>query len=408
MASLVPFNQQQIEELRIHIPPKTRYGRHEFIFPYIKRGNTVSVPFAYGRETALLTDDPPSTTVSFTGTLRGPQRDVIQRCLAILNDHQSLLLSAYTGFGKTVLALALLAHIKYKTVIIVNFLTLLEQWDEAIKKVLQGAKIQILTPNTKADPDCDIYLINVMNVHKHFGNPVFARSIRTVIVDEVHLILSKIFSKALLTFHPDYLIGLSATPFRFDELHALFDRFFGTETLVYIPLHRPHTVKVVYTSFVPQVDTTRTGWWGDVLAQQAMNEQRNALIVKCVVDNPTRKFLILCKRVSHIQALTDEFVERNIVVEQVYGAKKVVRGNTRTVLIGTIKKLGVGFDEPDLDTLIVAADLKQYFIQYLGRVFRRPDADPWIFDLVDRGYHPLYRHFLERKAVYLKSGAIME
>ena len=36
-----------------------------------------------------------------------------------------------------------------------------------------------------------------------------------------------------------------------------------------------------------------------------------------------------------------------------------------------------------LDALILASDLEEYFIQYLGRVMRREDVEPYIFDIVD-------------------------
>jgi hypothetical protein len=73
------------------------------------------------------------------------------------------------------------------------------------------------------------------------------------------------------------------------------------------------------------------------------------------------------------------------------------------VLIGTTSKAGVGFDHDKLDALILASDLEDYFIQYLGRVFRRLDVTPIVFDLVDEN-SILKRHFATRKAVYLESG----
>jgi hypothetical protein len=56
-----------------------------------------------------------------------------------------------------------------------------------------------------------------------------------------------------------------------------------------------------------------------------------------------------------------------------------------------------------LDTLLLATDIEEYFIQYLGRVFRRKDANPMIFDLVDN--NPiLLRHFKTRQKIYQECG----
>ena len=52
-------------------------------------------------------------------------------------------------------------------------------------------------------------------------------------------------------------------------------------------------------------------------------------------------------------------------------------------MIGTCQKVGTGFNHPKLDTLILAADIQQYFIQYLGRIFRVKKGEPMVFDLVD-------------------------
>ena len=73
------------------------------------------------------------------------------------------------------------------------------------------------------------------------------------------------------------------------------------------------------------------------------------------------------------------------------------------ILIGTNSKIGTGFDHARLDTLLLAADVEEYFIQYLGRIFRRPDVEPIIFDLVDKN-SILKKHFSTRKSIYIESG----
>jgi hypothetical protein len=57
--------------------------------------------------------------------------------------------------------------------------------------------------------------------------------------------------------------------------------------------------------------------------------------------------------------------------------------------------------------LILASDVEQYFVQYLGRVFRREDTEPVIIDLVDN-YSLLYKHFQTRNSVYIEHGGIVK
>ena len=69
-------------------------------------------------------------------------------------------------------------------------------------------------------------------------------------------------------------------------------------------------------------------------------------------------------------------------VTSLVGSQKEFNVNAR-ILIGTVQKCGVGFDHPRLNSLIIASDLLEYYIQYLGRVFRTEKVVPYIFDIVD-------------------------
>jgi len=73
------------------------------------------------------------------------------------------------------------------------------------------------------------------------------------------------------------------------------------------------------------------------------------------------------------------------------------------ILIATFQKVGTGFSHDKLDMLIIACDTEEYFMQYLGRVFRTPYVEPIIIDIIDQ--NPiLRRHFLTRKKIYQESG----
>jgi superfamily II DNA or RNA helicase len=77
------------------------------------------------------------------------------------------------------------------------------------------------------------------------------------------------------------------------------------------------------------------------------------------------------------------------------------------ILISSYQKVGTGFSFDKLDTLILGTDTEEYFLQYLGRVFRRLDVKPLIIDIVDE--HPiLKRHFTSRRKIYKKCGGTIE
>ena len=169
-------------------------------------------------------------------------------------------------------------------------------------------------------------------------------------------------------------------------------------------LHREHTVYKVDTKFKPEIKLQPDGStdWTSVIQSQATNKDRNQLIIDIVCKFKDRNFLILSKRIEQIDYLVTELKKRGEDVTSFKGSKQKYNCQSR-ILIATISKAGVGFDHPKMDTLLLAGDVEEYFIQYLGRVFRREDVNPVIFDLVDN-FGSLKRHYYTRKKIYEEHG----
>lgn len=372
--------------------------------------NYVVVPFAYGVTTLKLKrprveDYDKLVSTTFMGQLRDSQKTIKDEAITNLNRYGSAIISCYPGFGKTITSIYISAKIGLKTLIIVNRIVLMNQWKEAISKFLPEANICLLSPQKKCDMNADFLIINAINVGK-FGSHSFSK-IGTVIVDEAHLIMSSVLSQSLRYLFPKYLIGLSATPYRNDGLNVLLDLYF-TEHKIVRKLYHPHIVYKIETGFTPEVEYDRNGTvnWGKIIETQSMNSERNDLIIKLVKKHGDRNILILTKRVEQANILYQRLKESGESVDTFIESKTQFDKESR-VLIGTTSKVGVGFDHDKLDALILASDLEEYFVQYLGRVFRRQDITPVIFDLVDNN-SILKRHFATRKATYLEAGGKIE
>jgi superfamily II DNA or RNA helicase len=220
-------------------------------------------------------------------------------------------------------------------------------------------------------------------------------------------VLADKLSASMRYLVPRYLIGLSATPYRPDGLNALFDLYFGT-TKIIRKLFRKHTVYRVNTGFKPEVSLNKMGKvdWGSVIESQCSDEKRNEMIIKVIKHFSDRVFLVLCKRVNQANYLLERLEEEGEDVTSLIGKNQVYEQKSR-ILIGTSGKLGTGFDHPRLDSMILASDVEQYFVQYLGRVFRREEVVPFIFDFVD-DYALLHKHFRTRNAVYIEHGGMVK
>lgn len=363
------------------------------------------IPLAYGKSKQL---EPIKRTykkieVPFVGSLRDEQKVVKAEAISLLNKHNATIISCYPGFGKTMTAIYIASKIKYQTLIIINLLVLKNQWIEAINKVCPTATVCFVQPSSKCnDLEADFLIINAINIPK-FGREAF-KEIGTVIVDEVHLIMSEVLSQSLFYVSPKYLIGLSATPYRQDGMDALLALFF-TEHRIVRNMYRKHQVYKITTKIVPEVEYDRNGTvnWNSVINSVSNNVDRNNKIVDILCKFGDRNFLVLCKRTSQAKYIYEKLCSLGencgLYIELSNSFDKSVR-----ILIGTIKKVGVGFDFPKLDALLAATDLESYFIQYLGRIFRSPEGiDPIVFDFLDDNTI-LKKHYKTREKVYKETG----
>lgn len=321
-----------------------------------------------------------------------------------LDNNGRLLLDRGILTHNTITSLALSSHIGLRTFIIVNKLVLIQQWMDSIRQCFgEHIRLQHITTKNKIQQGCQFYIMNAINVSKRKITEYEQLNIGFVIVDECHLIMTKIFSSSLHKVCPRYLLGLSATPFRNDGFDILLDLYFGMNKIVR-KLYRPHKVYFIETriKMEPEKDKNQNIIWSSIIDQQVENKSRNEMIISICQQYSDRNILILTKRVKQI----DYFVEklRSLQIHATCMKDNDVSFDKEArILIATFQKVGTGFSHDKLDMLIIACDTEEYFMQYLGRVFRTPYVEPIIIDIIDQ--NPiLRRHFLTRKKIYQESG----
>ena len=391
------------------VPKETKYGPSDkVVYAFDIIDTDICLPLYYaqklGFERKTRKSFPP-VKLKFKGKLRPLQREVKGEAIKLLNRKGTCIISLYTGGGKTATAINIALGIKLPVLIIISRLILMDQWKSSLEKFCPSATVQKVTTKTKINPNAEFYIVNAINLPK-FSRDTF-KHVGTLIVDELHLIGTEKLSNSLHYVFPRYAIGLSATPTRPDGMDSLLHAYFGKET-VFRKLHRKHTVYRVKTGFKPIVEQTRLGNldWNSVLNSQAESEERNDLIIRIIEYFSERCFLVLCKRVAHANYLVEQLQAREIDTTSLVGIQRHFDSDSR-VLVATVQKAGVGFDHPRLNALVVAADLQEYFIQYLGRVFRTEEGEPVIFDLVD-DFRVLETHYRQRRHVYLEHGGTIK
>ena len=385
------------------------------------KGNLLHLPFAWARTTGIVPTPPPKglenkDSTGFLGTLRQPQTIVRHAALETLDKCGCTIIAAQPGFGKTITTVNIICTLNVPTVIFVKQAVICLQWIECLKMYAPHKKVYKIKSKKIIDTTADVYLINPILFKKN-NNDVFflfnrleaMRRVRFVVVDELHQIVSKILHRAFFKVSPDYLLGLSATPYRptNDAMKPAVALFFG-KNLIKTPISRKHTVYVVKTEFKPEIKIntyTKKLDWNVVLNSQATDEKRNKQIVQCIMLFPNRTWLVLVKRVEHARLLEELLTGHGLHASLLIGATTTFDVNAK-ILIGTTCKVGTGFDHALIDGLVVATDCVEYFEQFLGRCMRRPDVEPVILDFEDR-FRPLTIHLAHRVSQYKLHGGLV-
>jgi superfamily II DNA or RNA helicase len=354
---------------------------------------------------------------SFSGRLKPFQQIAVDKMLA--KDFGTL--SSATGSGKTVMALYMIARRKQPALIIVHSKELAAQWVESIGVFLGINSDQVGFVGSGKKSVGDRVTVSLVQSLYKCADAVSER-IGFLLVDECHRCPSRTFTEAVSEFDSQFMLGLSATPYRRDQLSRLIfwhlgDKHHEVDKSQLIESGDVLPARVVFrnTDFNTRRDPVTE--YSKMLAELASDTRRNIQIASDIAAEAARKSgicLVLSDRKAHcenLQALLRyrfkleselltgdlDMGERKAVVE------RINRGDVH-VLIATGQLIGEGFDCKDLMTLFLATPIKfsGRLLQYLGRVLRPAPGKKYarVFDYVDVHVEILKKAARARRRVY--------
>jgi superfamily II DNA or RNA helicase len=373
-------------------------------------------------------------TIPFLGDLHSHQQLAKAELMKALKTSKGGILSLGTGLGKTITCLSVLSELKCKTLVIVNKVSLLKQWENEIKQFLPEAKVGIIQGTTTDIKDKDIVvgmLQTLANNKSEHTKDVFGEFGCTV-VDECHNVSTKVFSNVLMKTCSKYTIGLSATPQRGDGCEYVFKWFLGDIAFTQTAQRKglpPYVYKVAMkSSEYKEISTVNklTGknqvQYTSMLSDLVCMENRNKVIVNLVEDmvkKEGRKILVLSDRREHAKTLKKLLESKTIDFSTglFVGAMKISdleKAKACQVIFATYQAFGEGVSEKDLDTLFLVTPKK--FIghlksstkndngkleQVVGRIFRKDHTEkhPVIVDFQDM-FSVYQVHSRQRNAFY--------
>ena len=302
-------------------------------------------------------------------TLRAEQEDAIKEILK----YDSSICVAPPGFGKTLIGAKIFEQRAVKTLIIVNKNMLLDQWISRFVDYFGYKKSDIGflgKSQNRLNGNIDIATMQSLN-----NIPELVENYTQVIVDECHHIPALTFEQIVKNFKGKYILGLSATPNRKDELDPILYQQLGNISYEYKkPKTHTNRLLVIKTEFTSSADN-----YAAIINELVSNEDRNRQIAKTIKENIDRKILLLSDRIEHLNLLENILKEEKIDFVSVHGSQNkkeqvenMQKVKTSSLILATSSFFGEGIDFPHLNTIIFATPISFYgrLIQYLGRIGR--------------------------------------
>lgn len=376
-------------------------------------------------------------------SLRPLQERAVKSTLATLDLWGGATITADCGFGKTRLAVALASALGRKVLVLCNRDVLMEQWADVMRDLapgwtlswLQGSPFDKKTVKVGSrvylgpSEPADVCLASITTLIGGTVPKEILAAFGTVIVDECHHLAAATLVHALPLCPARYVIGLSATPDRRDGLeHALY-WLAGPSSFVY---KRLPAITGQYGSVqIRHVKTLgcnnqekiyeHTGQlaFAEMLTMLTRDVRRNKYILdtlcECLGTEGRKKIIVVSGNVEHCVTLHDAMVAKfpsasSTVASSVSMA--IVAGKTvQTVLakdpntrlvFATYSMLEEGYDDPLLDTLILATP-RSRIQQTIGRVERSHEGklQPLVVDLVDT--FSIYPNMWRKRETFYKS-----
>ena len=366
--------------------------------------------------------------LSFSASLYEEQQNALNELLK-----QDIgILSAGTGFGKTVVASALISARKTNTLILVQSHALLEQWKKAIKEYLNFTPGTIAAGKDKSTGIVDIAIVNSLIEKK--SDEVKTRSYKygTLIIDECHHVSAFSTENLVASFKAKYVYGLTATPIRRDGHQKII--FYQCGQILYSTTTKQMNEQQNFSHyFIPRF--TSFHYVEDDMTSKSTNpsiniyfenlvsnQARNDLIIEDIKSSVKngRTPLILSERIEHLNYLYEKLdgAAKNVILITGKGTqkqKKELLENLRAVpqeesliILATGKYAGEGFDYPRIDTLILAMPFswKGTLAQYCGRLHRNfaGKNEVQIYDYVDYRLPVFDRMYQNRLKGYRQLG----
>lgn len=344
--------------------------------------------------------------------------------------HENGVLAAATAFGKTVVAVRIIAARARNTLVLVHRRQLLDQWVSRLRTFLDidPNAIGVIHGGRKRPMGIvDVALMQSL-VRRGVVSDLVA-NYGHIIIDECHHLPAVGFEAVAHEARARYVLGLSATTTRKDGHHPIIFMQCGP-VRHRVDARRQAASRLIEHRAVFRRTTFRRCASEHqqrpaiqaLYAELAADQSRNNLIFDDIVAalETGRSPLVITERKDHLYLLSErlsKFARNVVVLRGGMGARETraaaerlsaIPDEDERVIIATGRYLGEGFDDARLDTLFLTLPIswRGTLAQYAGRLHRTYAAkrDVVIYDYFDADEPMLAKMAAKREAGYRSLG----
>lgn len=360
--------------------------------------------------------------------LREYQQEALANLKAMRERKETIaLLYQATGTGKTVTAVLDAKSVGGKTLFVAHTKELVNQAYDAFNSLWEGVTVGKFADNLK-QTDCNVICGSEQSVALNLDN--FAEDeFDYIIIDEAHHAAAETYQKILSYFKPKFILGLTATPERSDDVNIL-DIFKNTahrldiETAVEIgALTTVRCIRIHTNIDMTKVRFNSVQYNIRDLDVKICVTERNKLIVDTWLDYvKDKRTVVFCASVKHAEQIAKLFKDVGVEAVAVSGSMKTSERNEwllkfaegKVKVLCACDLLNEGWDCPQTEVLFMARPTmsKVLYMQQLGRGMRLCEGKPYlmVFDFVDNAgqYNaPYSMHRLFKLNGYHPGGTVL-
>lgn len=333
--------------------------------------------------------------------LREYQQEALANLKAMRERKETIaLLYQATGTGKTVTAVLDAKGVAGKTLFVAHTIELVKQAYDTFKSLWQDTTVGKYSDNIK-ETGCNVICGSVQSVALNldsFGENEFDY----IIIDEAHHAAAETYQKILSYFKPKFILGLTATPERADNINIL-DIFKNTahrlDIEAAVEIGALTTVRCIRIH--TNIDMTKVRFNSvqynirDLDVKICVTERNNLIVDTWLNYVKNKRTVVFCASVKHAEQVAALFKDAGIEAVAVSGGMKTSErdewlakfADGKINVLCACDLLNEGWDCPQTEVLFMARPTmsKVLYMQQLGRGMRLSEGKPYlmVFDFVD-------------------------